>query len=95
MLLSDLGAGFELEHGEFAWSPSNSLSMTFRIFGTQPSRNGEIWQIEFSYPADEATAVHPDATPDERRWFTMMVRTHVAEWWNGGPTIVIAARRVR
>jgi hypothetical protein len=95
MLLTDLGPGFEIEHGEFAWNRDNSLSMTFRISVTRLSRRREIWEIGFSYPADEATAVHPDATPEEREWFTMMVRTHIAEWRNGGPTIVTAARQVK
>lgn len=93
MLLSS--PGFEIEHGEFAWNPDNSLSMTFRISFPDPSRRIEIWELGFSYPAAEATAVHPDATPEEREWFTMMVRTHVAEWRNGGPAIVTAARRVK
>jgi hypothetical protein len=70
MLLSDLDPGFEIEYGEFAWNPDNSLSMTFRISVTRPSRKGEIWEIGFSYPANEATAVRPDATPQEREWFT-------------------------
>jgi hypothetical protein len=95
MLLGGLGQGFEIEHGEFAWNSDSSLSMTFRISVEQPSGKREIWEITFSYPAGEATAVHPDATPEERDWFTMMVRTHVAEWWGGGPTIVTAARQAK
>jgi hypothetical protein len=94
-LLSRLAPDFKVEHGEFAWNADNSLSMKFRISIARPSRKNEIWEIEFSYPADEATAVHPDATQEERDWFTMMVRTHIAEWWEGGPTIVTAARRVK
>lgn len=95
MLVSGLGPGFEIEHGEFAWNTDNSLSMTFRISVTRPSRRGETWEIGFSYPAEEATAARPDASAAEREWFTMMVRTHLAEWWHGGPAIVTAARRVK
>jgi hypothetical protein len=95
MLISGLEPGFEIEHGEFAWNSDHSLSMTFRISVARPSRKSEVWEIRFSYPADEAAAVHPNATPEQREWFTMMARTHVAEWWNGGPTVVTGARRVK
>lgn len=94
MLLSGLDQGFEIEHGDFAWNPDNSLSMTFRLAVTRRSPQGEIWEIRFSYPADEATAVHSDAMPEKREWFTMMVRTHVTEWWEVGSAIV-KARRVK
>lgn len=95
MLLRSLGPGCEIEHGEFAWNADKSLSMTFRISVARPSGKRETWELRFSYPAEEATAVYRDATPEEREWFTMMVRTHVTEWRDGGPTIVTAARRVR
>jgi hypothetical protein len=95
MLLSGLDPGFAIERGEFSWNPGRSLSMTFRISVTRPSRGSETWEIRFSYPAGEATAANPDATREERDWFTMMIRTHVTEWRNGGPTIVTAARRMK
>jgi hypothetical protein len=93
MLLSRLEPDFKVEHGEFAWSADGSLSMKFRISIERSPRRGEIWEIGFSYPAGEATAVHPDATSEERDWFTMMVRTHIVEWREGGPTVITDARR--
>jgi hypothetical protein len=95
MLLTGLEPGFEIEHGEFAWNADNSLAMTFRLSITRSSRRPQIWEIRFSYPSQEATAVRPDATSAQREWFTMMVRTHIAEWWNGGPSVVTAVRQVK
>jgi hypothetical protein len=95
MLMAGLEPGFEIEHGEFAWNADESLAMIFRLAVTRKQNRPQIWEIEFSYPAAEATAVHPEATPAEREWFTMMVRTHIAEWWEGGPTVVTSARQVK
>jgi hypothetical protein len=95
MLLSGLQPGFEIEHGEFAWDNDASLVMRFRLSVAQDQQKRQIWEIQFSYPAGEATAVGPEATSAERDWFTMMVRTHVAEWWEGGPTVVSSARLVK
>ncbi len=95
MLLTGLQPGFEIEHGEFAWNADKSLTMTFRLSITQGLPKPQTWEINFSYPADEATAVRPQATPAEHEWFTMMVRTHIAEWWEGGPSVVTSARLVK
>jgi hypothetical protein len=95
MLMAGLEPGFEIEHGEFAWNADESLAMRFRLAVTRKQNRPRIWEIEFSYPAAEATAVRPEATPAEREWFTMMVRTHIAEWWEGGPTVVTSARQVK
>lgn len=95
LLIAGLEPGFEIEHGEFAWGADNGLMVTLRLSVTQRGRKPEIWEIAFSYPADEAAAVRADAESGEREWFTMMVRTHVAEWWNGGPSVVTAARKVK
>ena len=94
MLLVGLQPGFEIEHGEFAWGDNESLVMKFRLSVAQRQQKRQIWEIQFSYPAGEATAVRPEATPEEREWFTMMVRTHITEWRAGGPT-VISARLVK
>lgn len=95
MLLTGLEPGFEIENGEFSWDADESLAMRFRLAVTRKRRTPQIWEIEFSYPAAEATAVHPDATTAERQWFAMMVRTHITEWWEGGPTVVTSARHVK
>jgi hypothetical protein len=95
LLIAGLEPGFEIEHGEFAWGADNELIVTLRLSVTQPGRGTEIWEIAFSYPADEAAAARADAEREQREWFTMMVRTHVAEWWNGGPSVVTAARQVK
>jgi hypothetical protein len=95
MLRAGLQSGFEIEHAEFAWNADNSLAMTFRLSVTKDRRGSQIWEIAFSYPAGEATAVLPEATPAEREWFAMMVRTHVTEWWDGGPSVVTSARRMK
>jgi hypothetical protein len=34
-------------------------------------------------------------TSAEHEWFTMMVRTHITEWWEGGPSVITAARQVK
>jgi hypothetical protein len=95
MLLTGLQPGFEIEHGEFVRNADKSLTMTFRLSITQGLRKPQTWEINFSYPADEAAAVRPQATSAEREWFTMMVRTHIAEWWEGGPSVVTSARLVK
>jgi hypothetical protein len=95
MLLAGLQPGFEIEHGEFAWDSDESLVMRFRLSVAQGQRKLQIWEIQFSYPAGEATAVRPEATSEERAWFTVMVRTHIAEWWEGGPNVFSSARLVK
>ncbi len=94
MLLREVGGGFEIEHGEFAWNHDKSLSMTFRVSVGDRPRRRETWELSFSYPAGEATAAGQGATTEERAWFTMMVSTHLAEWRAGGPSRV-AARRLK
>jgi len=93
--MAGLEPGFEIEHGEFSWNADESLAMRFRLAVTRKQHRPQIWEIEFSYLAAEATAVRPEGTPAEREWFTMMVRTHIAEWWEGGPTVVTSARQVK
>lgn len=95
MLLAALEPGFEMEHGEFSWSTDEALAMRFRLAVTRKQRRPQIWEIELSYPVAEAKAIRPEATPAEREWFTMMVRTHITEWWEGGPTVVTSARKVK
>ena len=95
MLVADVQPGFEIEHGEFAWNADNRLMMTFRISVMRPRQRPRSWEIRFSYPAQEATAVRPQATFAEREWFTMMIRTHIAEWLTGVPSIIEAARLVK
>jgi hypothetical protein len=95
MLLAGLRPGFEIEHGEFAWDDDESLVMRFRLSVAQGQQKRQIWEIQFSYPAGDATAVRLDATSEEREWFTMMVRTHITEWWEGGPNVFSSARLVK
>ena len=95
MLLSSLGPGFEIEHAEFEWQTDGSLAVIFRLAVTRP-KPPQIWEVRLSYPAREATAVHAEATSAEREWFTMMIRTHITEWWEtGAPGIVEAARYIK
>jgi hypothetical protein len=95
VLVAGLEPGFEIEHGGFAWNADGSLTMTFRLLVRRPLLRPQIWEIRFSYPVEDATAVRLDATSAEREWFTMMVRTHITEWWDGGPSVVTAARQVK
>jgi hypothetical protein len=95
MLHIGLQPGFEIEHGEFAWDDDGSLVMRFRLSIAQGQQKRQIWEIQFSYSARDAAAVRPEATPEERKWFTMMVRTHITEWREGGPTVVSSARLVK
>jgi hypothetical protein len=95
MLIRGLEPGFEIEHGEFEWYADETLVMKFRLSVTRDQRKPQIWEIEFSYPAAEATAVRPEATTTEREWFTLMIRSHIAEWWAGGPSVVTSARLVK
>jgi hypothetical protein len=95
MLLVGLEPGFEIEHGEFSWRADGSLAMRFRLAVTRQQPRPQIWEIEFSYPAAEATAARSEATSAEREWFTMMVRVHITEWWAGGPTVATSARLVK
>ncbi len=69
--------------------------MKFRLAVTKGRRKPQIWEIEFAYPAAEATAVRPEASAAEREWFTLMVRSHIAEWWANGPTVVTSARLIK
>lgn len=95
MLLSSLGPGFEIEHAEFEWQADGSLAVIFRLAVTRP-KPPQIWEVRLSYPAREATALHAEATSAEREWFTMMIRTHITEWWEtGAPRIVKAARYIK
>lgn len=82
MLFRRLGPGFEIEHAEFAWNDDNELDMKYRLSITEGRRKPQVWEIEFAYSAEEATAVRPDASAGEREWFAMMVGTHIDEWWN-------------
>jgi hypothetical protein len=95
MLLADLEPGFAIEHGEFAWESEDSLSMTFRLSVTRGLPKPQLWEIKLSYPVEDATAVRAEASPMEREWFTMMVRTHIAEWWAAGTSVVTAARHIK
>ena len=94
-LLGGLEPGFEIQHGQFAWDAAESLTMTFRLAITRHRAKPEIWEVRLTYPAKEATAARAGATPAEREWFTMMVRTHIAEWWATGRSSVTAARRIK
>lgn len=91
-LLSGLGEDLEIQHGEFAWGPDGSLDMKFRLSADRAGR-AESWDVELCYPANEAGAAKPDSAPEERDWFTFMVRTHLDEWWLGGGSPSVTARR--
>lgn len=95
MLLAGLEPGFEIEHGEFSWNADGSLAMRFRLAVTRKQRRPQIWEIEFSYPASDAAAARPEAAPEVREWFTMMVRIHIAEWWEAGSSLGLSARHVK
>lgn len=95
MLLIRFGRGLRIEHGDFKWMSDKSLAMKFRLSVDQGTGRPKIWEIEFSYPPQEATAVLPEATSSEREWFTMMIRTHIIEWQDGGPSIIGSARLVK
>lgn len=95
MLLASLQPGFEIERGEFTWNAGNRLTMMFRLSVLRPRQKSRTWEVRFSCPAHEATAVRPDATFAEREWFAAMIRTHIAEWLNGVPSVIEAARLVR
>jgi hypothetical protein len=96
MLLKGLDPGFEIERAQFKWDADGSLSMALRLAVTRPGAPREIWNLELGYPADEATALRDRATSAEREWFTMMVRTHLSEWWaTRTPVVVTDARRVK
>ncbi len=94
-LLAGLEPGFEIEHGEFAWEAEKSLTMTFRLCIARNRPRPEIWEVKLSYPAKDATAARAEATPEEREWFTMMIRTHIDEWWATGRSVVTAARHIK
>jgi hypothetical protein len=96
MLLHGLEPGFAIEHAQFARRGDGSLTVVLRLAVSRGLPRPQIWEIKLSYPAAEATAVHADATPEEREWFTMMVRTHVTEWWQTrSPGVAEEARRVK
>lgn len=95
LLLDSLQPGFEIERGEFAWDAGSRLAMTFRMSVLRPRQKPRTWEVKFSCSAHEATAVRPDATFAEREWFAMMVKTRIAEWLNGVPSIIEAARLVQ
>jgi len=94
LLLAGLQPGFEIEHGEFQWNAGHSLTMTYRLSVIRPRQKPRTWEVRFSCPAQEATAVRPQATFAEREWFTRMVRTRIAEWLNGTPSVIETARLV-
>jgi hypothetical protein len=94
-IVNGLGPNFEVEHGDFAWQPDGSLAMKFRLRVPQGTQKAEIWVVEFSYPAEEATALQPKASPEERAWFSLMIKTRVNEWWNGGPSVMTSTRLVK
>lgn len=96
LLLHGLEPGFEIEHAQFAWDGDRSLTVVLRLAVSRGLPRPQIWEIRFSYPVAEATAVHADSSPEEREWFTMMVRTHVTEWWQTRtPGIADEARRIK
>ena len=95
MLLSGLDRGFEIEHAGFGWQADGSLAVLLRLAVTR-RKPPQIWEVRLSYPAIEATALHAEATSAEREWFTMMIRTHITEWWESGtPGTVEAARYIK
>jgi hypothetical protein len=95
MLLAGLQPGFEILHGEFQWNVGNSLTMTYQIAVMRARQKPRNWEIRFSYPAEEATAVRAQATSAERQRFTLMVRANIAEWLEGRPSIIESARLVK
>jgi hypothetical protein len=96
MLLKGLESGFEIEHAQFSWNADQSLSITVRLAVTRPAAARQIWNLELEYPADETTALHDGGTSAEREWFTMMLRTHISEWWATRTTVVVrSAGRVK
>jgi hypothetical protein len=95
MLLSSLDPGFEIEHAEFEWQAVGSLTVVVRLAVIR-HKPPQVWEVRFSYPAEEATALHADATPSEREWFTMMIRTHITEWWETrAPGLAETARHIK
>ncbi len=95
MLLDRLQPGFEIERGAFTWTTGSRLTMTFRLSVLRPRQKPRTWEVRFSCPAHEAAAVRPDATSAERVWFAAMIRTRIAEWLNGVPSVIEAARLVK
>lgn len=94
MLLTSLQPGFEIERGEFTLNADRSLTMTLRLSVLRPRQKPRSWEIRLSCPAEATAALRPQATFAEREWFTTMIRTHIAEWLNGVPCIIEAARLV-
>ncbi len=94
MLVDGLQPGFEIQGGEFAWSASNWLSMTFRLSVLRPRQKPRTWEVRFSCPAQDATALRSEASSAEREWFATRIRTHIAEWLNGVPSIIESARMI-
>jgi hypothetical protein len=95
MLLSRLDPGFEIEHADFEWQTDGSLAVILRLAVTRP-KPPQIWEVRLSYQASEATALRAEATSAEREWFTMMISTHITEWWETrAPGIVESARHIK
>jgi hypothetical protein len=92
MLLSGLDPGFEIEHAEFEWQADGSLAVIVRLAVTRP-KPPQIWEVRLSFPAGEATALHAEATSAEREWLTMMIRTHITEWWETRALRTVEAAR--
>jgi hypothetical protein len=93
MLRPGLDSGFEIQHAEFAWNADESLAVTIRLAVTRGRGRSEIWELSLSYSPDEATALRDEATPAQREWFTMMLRTHLTEWWATRTAVVVTAAR--
>jgi hypothetical protein len=94
MLYGGIQPGFEIQHGEFKWNADNTLTMTFRL-AVMRGRSPRNWEIKFSCAAEAAAAIRQESTYAEREWFTMMVRTRIAEWLGGSPSIIESARLVK
>ena len=94
LLLDGLQPGFEIQGGQFSWNANRWLTMTFRLSVLRPRQKPRTWEGRFSCPAQDAAAVQPEATSAEREWFAMRVRTLIAEWLNGVPSIIESARLV-
>jgi hypothetical protein len=81
---------------EFAWTADESLAVTIWLAVPRGRGRSEIWELSLSYSPDEATALRDEATPAQREWFTMMLRTHLAEWRaTRTAAVVTAARQVK
>lgn len=95
MLRECLAPYLDIEHADFAWSPSGSLEMEYRLAAKRGRSKPEHWTLSMSYPAGDAAGVSASADPEQRRWFVMMVKTHIEEWWGSGECPGITARRTK